>query len=56
MITDDVKSLGINKNNFSVARVNHNFSNSRSSIGGAYIARKGLGKEVDDDYLSLIHI
>ena len=50
MITDDVKSLGINKNNFSVARVNHNFSNSRSSIGGAYIARKGLGKEVDDDY------
>ena len=50
MVTDDVESLGINKNNFSVARINHNFSNSRSSIGGAYISRDGLGNNTSDDY------
>ena len=37
MYTDEVQSEGIGKNNFTVARVNHDFAKSRSSIGGIYI-------------------
>ena len=50
MFTDDIKELGVNKNNFTVSRINHNFSNSRSSIGGAFISRYGLGDNSSDDY------
>ena len=41
MVTDDVENV-VSKNNYSVARVNHNFKNSRSSIGLAYISRDGI--------------
>lgn len=43
MFTDDVENAGIEKNNFSVARVNHDFKASRSSLGGVFISRDGLG-------------
>ena len=47
MVTDYVKEVAT-KNNYSVARINHNFKNSRSSLGLAYIARDAL----EVDYLS----
>lgn len=49
MFTDDVVEADIEKNNFTVARVNHNFGGSRSSFGGIFVNRAGLG-EMDDDY------
>ncbi|MEX0314835.1 MAG: DUF5916 domain-containing protein [Allomuricauda sp.] len=49
MFTDDVMGAGIEKNNFSVARVNHDFQGTRSSLGGIFINRAGLG-EMPDDY------
>lgn len=49
MFTDDVDASGIEKNNFSVARVNQDFPKSRSSIGGVFINRSGLG-DTEDDY------
>ncbi len=49
MFTDDVAEAAIEKNNFTVARVNHNFGGTRSSLGGIFINRAGLG-EMDDDY------
>ena len=50
MVTDNIESIGLNKNNFSVARVNHNISNSRSSIGVAYVARDGIGNNLSNDF------
>ncbi|NNF36942.1 MAG: carbohydrate binding family 9 domain-containing protein, partial [Saprospiraceae bacterium] len=49
MFTDDVQEDGIIQNNFSVARINHEFQG-RSAIGGAYVSRIGMGDEVEDDY------
>ncbi|WP_207785451.1 carbohydrate binding family 9 domain-containing protein [Flagellimonas aquimarina] len=49
MFTDDVDGAGIDQNNFSVARVNHDFQGTRSSLGGIFINRAGLGG-LDDDY------
>ncbi|WP_190808770.1 DUF5916 domain-containing protein [Flagellimonas sp. S3867] len=49
MFTEDVETAGIEKNNFSVARVNHDFQGTRSSLGGIFINRAGLGS-MDDDY------
>ncbi|MFD2098563.1 carbohydrate binding family 9 domain-containing protein [Flagellimonas iocasae] len=49
MFTDDVAEASIEKNNFTVGRVNHNFGGTRSSLGGIFISREGLG-EMDDDY------
>lgn len=43
MFTDAVEENGIVENNYSVARVNHNFVGSRSSLGGIFISRLGLG-------------
>jgi hypothetical protein len=48
MFTEDVKDASIEKNNFSVARVNHDFTSSRSSVGGVFINRAGLGDTTDD--------
>jgi len=48
MFTDDVEEAGIEKNNFTVARVNHDFSKSRSSLGAVFVNRAGLGDTVDD--------
>ena len=48
MFTDDVSNLGIDKNSFNVARVNHDFSKSRSSLGAVFINRTGLGDAPDD--------
>ena len=49
MFTDDVEDSDIEKNNFTVARVNHNFGESRSSLGGIFVNRAGLG-DMEDDY------
>ncbi|WP_420322613.1 DUF5916 domain-containing protein [Flagellimonas sp.] len=49
MFTEEVENAGIEKNNFSVARVNHDFQGTRSSLGGIFINRAGLGS-MDDDY------
>jgi len=48
MFTEDVESEGVEKNNFSVARVNHDFGGSRSSLGGIFVNRSGLGDTPDD--------
>tara|TARA_R110002020_G_scaffold164412_2_gene351012 strand:- start:23654 stop:25864 length:2211 start_codon:yes stop_codon:yes gene_type:complete len=51
MFTDEVEDVGIQKNNFTVARVNHEFKG-RSALGAAFINRSGIG--VDDDFNSTI--
>lgn len=48
MFTDAIESVGIEDNNFTVARVNHDFQGTRSSLGGILISRTGLG--IADDY------
>tara|TARA_E500000318_G_scaffold58718_2_gene54417 strand:- start:327 stop:2555 length:2229 start_codon:yes stop_codon:yes gene_type:complete len=55
MFTDDVSDAGIEKNNFTVARVNHNVSGTRSSVGGIFINRSGLGS-LEDDYNSVFAV
>ncbi len=47
MFTDDVEASKIQKNNFTVARVNQQFG-ARSSLGGLLVNRKGLGDLPDD--------
>jgi len=42
MFTENVDGTSINENNFTVARVNHEFKNTRSSLGGAFINRASL--------------
>ena len=48
MFTDEVESSDLVKNNYSVARVNHDFATSRSSIGGIFVNRSGIN--LPDDY------
>jgi hypothetical protein len=51
MFTDEVENEGtidIIKNNYSVARVNHDFAKSRSSLGGIIVNRNGIG--YNDDF------
>ena len=48
MFTEDVENAGIEQNNFSVVRVNHDFQGKRSSLGGVFINREGLGDTPDD--------
>ena len=43
MFTDEVRSSNIEKNNFTVARVNHEFSGTRSSFGGIIVNKSGSG-------------
>ena len=47
MVTEAVEAQDIARNNFSVARVNHNFSNSRSSLGGIFVGKNELGNASD---------
>lgn len=46
MFTDEVPEADVNKNNFTFARVNHEFKG-RSAIGAAFINRAGIGQEDD---------
>lgn len=48
MFTDGIADVDIAENNFSVARVNHDFQGTRSSLGGILISRSALG--IEDDY------
>ena len=48
MFTDEVENSDLVKNNYSVARVNHDFATSRSSIGGIFVNRSGIN--LPDDY------
>lgn len=48
MFTDDVPDAGIRDNNFTVARVNHEFAK-RSAIGAAFINRQGMS-ELEEDF------
>ena len=41
--TEGSNDSSISKNNFSVIRVNHDFSKSRSSFGGIFVNKFGLG-------------
>ena len=43
MVTDEVSDQNIFENNFSVARVNHDFNNSRSSLGMIYVGKNEIG-------------
>lgn len=50
MFTDDVSlndSVNISKNNFNVARVNQQIGQ-RSTIGGTFVSREGVGETSDD--------
>jgi hypothetical protein len=47
MFTDDLSDADIGKNNFTVARVNHEFA-PRSAIGAAFINREGLSEHAQD--------
>ena len=47
IFTDEVEEEGITRNNFTVARVNHQFEG-RSSVGGAFINRQGINTEGED--------
>ena len=51
MFTDEVPTttdeLDIVKNNYTVARVNHDFAATRSSIGGVFVNRSGIGNALD---------
>ena len=47
MFTNNVESLGIEQNNFSVARINQQIGQ-RSSLGGIFVNRYGM--ETDNDY------
>ena len=48
LFTDDVGELAIEKNNFTVARINQQVAQ-RSSVGAIFINRQGMG-EADNDY------
>jgi len=43
MVTDEISDQSIYENNFSVARVNHDFNNSRSSLGVVYVGKNEMG-------------
>ena len=43
MVTDEISDQNIFENNFSVARVNHDFNNSRSSLGVIYVGKNEMG-------------
>ena len=55
MYTDQISDVGIERNAFTVARVNHEFRGSRSSLGGAFINRAGLGG-IENDFNSTFAI
>ena len=46
MSTEGNSDSSMSKNNFSVIRVNHDFSKSRSSFGGIFVNKFGLGKTI----------
>ena len=48
MFTDEIENTDIVKNNYSVARVNHDFATSRYSIGGVFVNRSGIN--LPEDY------
>jgi hypothetical protein len=47
MFTDDVDEEGIDGNNFTVARVEHQLGN-RTAIGGVFVNRQGMGEQEDN--------
>jgi hypothetical protein len=49
MFTEEDAEVGVAGNNFTVARVNHQFA-SRSSVGGMFINRLGMGNGEEDNY------
>tara|TARA_B100000963_G_scaffold361955_1_gene401273 strand:- start:72819 stop:75023 length:2205 start_codon:yes stop_codon:yes gene_type:complete len=49
MFTDEVPNSNINKNNFTVARINHEFSGTRSSIGGIWVNKDSQNSILDKD-------
>lgn len=53
MFTDEVEEIGIQRNNFTVARVNHEFQG-RSALGAVIVNRSGIG--VEDDFNRAIGI
>ena len=56
MVTDDVDEISVKKNSFNVARINHNFENTRSSIGGIYVSRDRIGLNSVSDYNRVVAV
>jgi hypothetical protein len=48
MFTESIADIDLNRNNFSVARINHDFAARRSSIGAVYVGRQGLDANGED--------
>lgn len=46
-VSNDLDEIDIIKNNYSVARVNHDFAGKRSSLGGIFVNRSGIGNNLD---------
>ena len=46
-IPDESGAIELLKNNFSVARINHDFAAQRSSLGGIIVSRSGLNDRLD---------
>ena len=49
MFTDEVQDAEIQKNNFTVARFNHEFAQ-RSYVGAVFVNRSGMGADQADDF------
>ena len=48
MFTDQVAGTSVDKNNFSVARVNHDFSTTRSSLGALFVGKTSIGNAAEE--------
>ncbi len=46
-IPDETGAIELQKNNYSVARINHDFAAQRSSLGGIMVSRSGLNDPLD---------
>ncbi len=53
MSTDEILDSNIKKNNFYITRVNHNFTNSRSSLGAAFIGKSQPGEEYNNNVFAI---
>ena len=55
MVTEEVPEESIHRNNFSVARINHDFSTSRSSLGAIFVGKNELG-DGNDHYNQVVAV
>ena len=53
MVTDGIENDAIQKENYYVARVNHNFNNSRSSLGVALIGKDEINSDFNNNVFAV---